>query len=125
MLVFHLYLILTRSLTQVTTLQGTEDFLQLGSGTNIPRDPLSYGCGLSENLSLEYKGATSLGKVRIHIQKSVPMCILGTKKDSLRLLRFEQSCQFANDPQMWYFTGATTAGLYICFVDKGVITAAI
>lgn len=100
-----LYLILTRALAQAITPEGCEDFLQLlGPENNMPREPLLVGCGLSADLLSACKRAAGFGKVRMHFQKSALMCILGTENNSLRLPRFEQSCQsVANDPQMWYF----------------------
>lgn len=102
------------------------DFLeQLGPGNNIPREPPSSRCGSSENLFSAYKGATSFGKVYVHSQKSVPMCILGIKE--------LESCLNLSNPatvlpvihRCGIFTGATAAGLYISFSDEGMIAAAI
>jgi hypothetical protein len=98
--------------------------LQLGIGSNISGESLSYGCGLSENHWLGIQKSIRLWQSSA-LTEYCTMCILGWDKRCLTLPQSERPCWFCQCSTDVVFTGATTAGLYISSADEGMVTGAL
>lgn len=120
-------LILTRTLAQAFSLEGSGDFLQqLSPGHNIPREHPSSGGGQSETYFQHTKEQPVLAKFSCTFRKVYP-CASWVKKrtfwDCVDLSNLATVLPMIH--RCGIFTGATAAGLYISFADEGMITAAV